>query len=192
MFFLFHFTPCDTHGAFEKPNIFLKLIPSNKDFCIKLSLCATLLTFNTFFTSYSLSQSLSSWLKGWKTIHTASTVPWILRFLRHARTEETPRRIWCRSESTHLSCVRNTAPGGRNQMLVRARWRAPSRSLTSEASAGDPPPHSQPQPDAEDIPLPYQPPLSSSPPSSSLKVIQSWTTPLLSTPKPQRGTEWQV
>lgn len=166
----------------------------SSDFCIKSSVCATQLTFNTFFTSYSLSQSLSSWLKGWKPIHTASTVPWILRFLRRAHTEETPRRIWRRSESTHLSCVGNTAPGGRNQMLVRARWRAPSQSLTSETSAGDPPPHLQPQPDAGDIPLPYQPPLCSSSPfsSSSLKVIQSWTTPPLSMPKPQRGTEWRV
>lgn len=153
-----------------------------------------LLTHFFFFTSCSLSQSLSSWLRGWNTIHTASTVPWILRFLRHARTGETPRRIWWRSESTHLSCVRNTAPGGRNQMLVRAWWRAPSRSLTSETSAGHPPPHSQPQPDAGDIPLPRQPPLSSSSSlsPSSLKVIQSWTTTPLSTPKPQRGTEWQV
>lgn len=39
-------------------------------------------------------------------------------------TEELPQRMLCCFETTHLRSVRHTTPGGRNQMLVRARWRA--------------------------------------------------------------------
>lgn len=43
---------------------------------------------------------------------------------RSGDTEELPQRILRCFETTHLRGVRHTTPGGGNQMLVRARWRA--------------------------------------------------------------------
>lgn len=55
--------------------------------------------------------------------HVIMWLPWLLCG-EAAQTQDLPVRILCCLETTHLRSVRRKTPEGRNQMLVRARWRA--------------------------------------------------------------------